>query len=382
MIDRFTDKYEFLGNFYDCEITYEGIKYLSSESAYQAQKVAEWEKRKGFALLSPSDAKKAGRNVKLRQDWEEIKLDVMYQICKTKFVQHPELAIKLMQTGNEELIEGNHHGDTYWGMADGVGENYLGRTLMRIRNEIRGFDVAKVTTEIVEWIREYFKNNGSPDTKAVIGISGGKDSTICGALLVLALGGERVLGVLMPQGEQADIDYSRNVVKTLGIDSFEINIEKACNGLMDEIQKSINLTKQAVVNTPARIRMTTLYAVGACVGGRVVNTCNLSEDWVGYSTKFGDNAGDFSILSDLTVTEVLGIGDYLQLPYRLVHKIPIDGLSGKSDEENLGFSYGQLDGYIRGYDSLNDNIPLRDKIDKMHRASRHKVKPMPKYLYK
>lgn len=126
-------------------------------------------------------------------------------------------------------------------------------------------------------------------------------------------------------------------------------------------------------------RVTTLYAVAACVGGRVVNTCNLSEDWVGYSTKFGDSAGDFSILSDLTVTEILSIGDYLQFPYALVHKVPIDGLSGKTDEDTFGFTYSDLDNYIRGYDTLSENIQLKERIDNMHKASRHKIEPMPKF---
>lgn len=382
MIGRFVGKNDFLSNFYECTVTYDGVTYLSTEAAFQAQKTEDNEMRKGFALLTPSDAKKLGRKIKLRSDWEDIKLDVMYGVCKAKFVQHPELAVKLMATGNEELIEGNNHGDKYWGMVGGCGENYLGRTLMRIRNEIRGFDAAKTTVDIIQWIREYFEENGSPVTKAVIGISGGKDSSICAALCVLALGKERVIGVFMPQGEQADIDCSKNLVKVLGIDSVEVNIADAYNGLMNELSKSINISQQAVINTPARLRMTTLYAVAASVKGRVVNTCNLSEDWIGYSTKFGDAAGDFSILSDLTVTEILGIGDYLELPYALVHKVPIDGLCGKTDEENIGFRYSDLDNYIRGFEDFKDNVQLKAKIDIMHNQSRHKVQPMPKFKLK
>lgn len=168
----------------------------------------------------------------------------------------------------------------------------------------------------------------------------------------------------------------------LGIDSIEVNIADAYNGLMNEFSKLINISQQAVINTPARIRMTTLYAVAASVKGRVVNTCNLSEDWIGYSTKFGDAAGDFSILADLTVTEILGIGDYLQLPYALVHKVPIDGLSGKTDEENFGFRYSDLDNYIRGFENFKDNVQLKAKIDIMHSQSRHKVEPMPKFRLK
>ncbi|WP_303806507.1 NAD(+) synthase, partial [Ruminococcus flavefaciens] len=193
------------------------------------------------------------------------------------------------------------------------------------------------------------------------------------------LGKDRVIGVLMPQGEQADIAYSRLLVDTLGIKSYTINIGETVSTFMNELKKHMEPSNQAVVNTPARIRMTTLYAVAASHNGRVVNTCNLSEDWVGYSTKFGDAAGDFSPLSDLTVTEVLQVGEYLGLPNELVHKTPIDGLCGKTDEENLGFTYAMLDKYIRGLDDLSSVPEIKEKIDRMHRANLHKLQLMPKY---
>ena len=171
------------------------------------------------------------------------------------------------------------------------------------------FNAEKVTNEIVQWIRDLFERTATPQTKAVIGISGGKDSSVAAAVCVKALGKDRVIGVLMPQGEQADIAYSRLLVDTLGIKSYTINIGETVSTFMNELKKHMEPSNQAVVNTPARIRMTTLYAVAASHNGRVVNTCNLSEDWVGYSTKFGDAAGDFSPLSDLTVTEVLQVGE-------------------------------------------------------------------------
>ena len=186
----------------------------------------------------------------------------------------------------------------------------------------------------------------------------------------------------MPQGEQADIDCSRKLVEFLGIENYTINIGSTVNALLDEISADMTLTRQAEINTPARIRMTTVYAVAACMNGRVVNTCNLSEDWIGYSTKFGDSAGDFSPLSDLTVTEVVKIGDTLGLPYELVHKVPIDGLSGKTDEENFGFTYEILDKYIRGELDLADNPELKAKIDSMNARNQHKLKLMPKFEYK
>ncbi|MBR4627740.1 MAG: NAD(+) synthase [Ruminococcus sp.] len=241
------------------------------------------------------------------------------------------------------------------------------------------FDAKKVTREVIEWVRELFAETASPTTKAVVGISGGKDSSIAAAVCVRALGKDRVIGVLMPQGEQSDISYSRLLVDTLGITNYTINIGDTVKTFMSELSTHIEPSQQAVINTPARIRMTTLYAVAASCGGRVVNTCNLSEDWVGYSTKYGDAAGDFSPLSSLTVTEVLQVGDELGLPKELVHKVPTDGLCGKTDEDNLGFTYAMLDKYIRGLDDLSDHPDIKAKIDRLHAANLHKLRLMPKY---
>ena len=241
------------------------------------------------------------------------------------------------------------------------------------------FNAQETLARLIDWVRTYFEENASPETKAVIGISGGKDSSVAAAVCAKALGTDRVIGVLMPQGEQSDIDYSRLLVDTLGIKSYTVNIGETVSAFMSELKKHIEPTNQAIVNTPARIRMTTLYAIAACVGGRVINTCNLSEDWVGYSTKFGDAAGDVSPLSDLTVTEVLQIGEALGLPDELVHKIPTDGLCGKTDEENLGFTYAELDRYIRGLTDLSDKPELRERIDRMHKNNLHKLQLMPKF---
>ncbi len=241
------------------------------------------------------------------------------------------------------------------------------------------FNPQETLARLIDWVRTYFEENALPETKAVIGISGGKDSSVAAAVCAKALGTDRVIGVLMPQGEQSDIGYSRLLVDTLGIKSYTINIGETVSAFMSELKKHIEPTNQAIVNTPARIRMTTLYAVAACVGGRVINTCNLSEDWVGYSTKFGDAAGDVSPLSDLTVTEVLQIGEALGLPDELVHKVPTDGLCGKTDEENLGFTYAELDRYIRGLTDLSDKPELRERIDRMHKNNLHKLRLMPKF---
>ena len=220
------------------------------------------------------------------------------------------------------------------------------------------FDAINIKDQCVEWIREFFRNNG-PDCNAVIGISGGKDSSVAAALCVEALGKERVIGVLMPMGVQPDIDAAYALVNHLGIRHFEVNIHDAMAGITAAIP--MELTTQAKTNLPPRLRMATVYAISQSLNGRVVNTCNLSEDWVGYSTRYGDAAGDFSPLSNLTVTEVKAIGHALGLPTELVEKTPIDGLCGKTDEENLGFTYEELDRYIR--EGIEPEAKIKNKID-------------------
>lgn len=237
------------------------------------------------------------------------------------------------------------------------------------------FDAKKTTDRIVEWIQDYFQKNGA-GCKAVVGISGGKDSSVTAALCVRALGAENVCGALMPQGEQSDIHVSRQLVDFLKIGHYEINIKNGIDSLLESMKSGgLAVNRQALINTPARIRMTVLYAVAAAVNGRVANTCNLSEDWVGYSTKFGDSAGDFSPLSRLTVSEVKAVGRELGLPPEFVEKVPADGLSGLTDEDNLGFTYDVLDRYIR--EGVCDDTAVKEKIDRLHLANLHKLNPMP-----
>ena len=208
------------------------------------------------------------------------------------------------------------------------------------------FDTLKVKNDCVNWIREFFEENGK-DCNAVVGISGGKDSSVAAALCVEALGKDRVVGVLMPCGNQHDIDMAYLLCDHLGIKRYEVNIKDTIDAINAAMPKELEVSTQARTNLPPRIRMSVLYAVSQSVNGRVVNTCNLSEDWVGYSTRYGDAAGDFSPMSNLTVTEVKEIGRIMGLPDVLVDKTPIDGLCGKTDEENLGFTYAVLDRYIR-----------------------------------
>lgn len=238
------------------------------------------------------------------------------------------------------------------------------------------FDAVKVKNECVEWIRNFFEENGR-GCNAVLGISGGKDSSIAAALCVEALGKERVIGVLMPQGEQHDIDMAYLLVNHLGIKHFEVNIKAAVDGLLGSIPEELEISVQARTNLPPRIRMSTVYAVSQSLNGRVVNTCNLSEDWVGYSTRYGDAAGDFSPMANLTVTEVKKIGRLLGLPDVLVDKVPIDGLCGKTDEENLGFTYAELDRYIRTGEI--DDPEKKELIDRKHKANLFKLQLMPTF---
>lgn len=240
------------------------------------------------------------------------------------------------------------------------------------------FDAAKTKDEIITWIRNYFRKNG-PDCNAVIGISGGKDSSIVAALCCEALGNGRVIGVLMPQGVQDDIDVARELVAHLGIKSFEINIAETVNTLLAKGRiAGLCDSKQARVNLPARIRMATLFMVSQSMNGRVANTCNASENFVGWQTVGGDGFGQFSPLSKLTVTEVKAVGRELGLPEKFIEKAPADGLTGKTDEDNFGFTYDFLDKYIRTGEFGGDTETAA-KIDRMHEANLFKDLPMPTY---
>lgn len=238
------------------------------------------------------------------------------------------------------------------------------------------FKVINAEEEIqhmVDEIKKYFVNNGNKDTKAVIGISGGKDSTIAAALLVRALGSERVFGVMMPCGDQKDIHDAQEVCDILDIEAVTVNIGGAMDNLTTTIPAHLFGAKNDVyyTNTPARLRMATLYGIAGLIGGRVINTGNKSELYIGYTTKFGDLAGDFAIFKDYAVREILEIGDNLdELPAHLVHKTPGDGMSGKTDEDNTGVPYDVLDAYL-----LDEVIPDYDilrNIEERHQRNRHK----------
>lgn len=241
------------------------------------------------------------------------------------------------------------------------------------------FDAKHATEATVKWIKDWFEINGK-GCNAIIGISGGKDSSIAAALCVAALGKDRVIGVIMPNGEQSDIDMALLLINHLGIKYHTVNIKAAYDGIVSEIKAAgVDFSKDSQINLPPRLRMSTLYAVAQSSNGRVVNTCNLSEDWVGYSTRYGDSVGDFSPMSDFTTAEIRAMGRELGLPEVLIEKLPSDGLSGMSDEDKLGFTYETLDRYIRTgeIDSLEDKA----KIDSLHEKNLFKLRFMDCFKY-
>ena len=242
------------------------------------------------------------------------------------------------------------------------------------------FNAKVVKDQVVQWIRDWFEENGK-GCNAVIGISGGKDSSVVAGLCVEALGKDRVIGVTMPNGVQPDIDDSVRLINHLGIKRYNVNIGAAFDALMAEVEASLEreASDQTRINMAPRLRMTALYAVSQSNNGRVANTCNLSEDWVGYSTRYGDAAGDFAPLGGLTVQEVIAVGLELGLPVQLVKKTPSDGLCGKTDEDNLGFTYAVLDRYIRTGEC--DDPATKELIDRKHRLNLFKLKPIPHFEY-
>ena len=243
------------------------------------------------------------------------------------------------------------------------------------------FDAVKTKNDCVQWIREWFEINGK-DCKAVIGISGGKDSTVAAALCVEALGKDKVVGVMMPNGKQSDINDSVAVCNKLDIDRYMVDISSIISAMNLQIctaaQRAFQITEQTNINLPPRIRMTTLYAISQSIGGRVVCTDNLSESYIGYSTRWGDSVGDFCPLANFTSEEVVAVGDALGLPYELTHKVPSDGLCGKTDEDRFGFTYDVLNKYIRT--GICEDEETRKKIDEMHQKNLFKQQPIPSFI--
>ena len=232
-------------------------------------------------------------------------------------------------------------------------------------------DYIKLKDQCVQWIRDWFERNGK-GCRAVLGMSGGKDSTVAAALCVEALGKENVVGVAMP-AEGQSLNGADEICEYLGIRYICAPIAGIIRGF-DDVRAVVEegFSNQTEQNIPPRVRMCVLYAVSQSVNGRVVNTCNLSEDWVGYATRWGDSVGDFSPLGGLTVQEIKGIGHALGIPAKWVEKIPDDGLPhSSSDEQKFGFTYAVLDRYIRTGECEDEAV--KEKIDRMHRNNLFKM---------
>lgn len=248
------------------------------------------------------------------------------------------------------------------------------------------FNSKETTRNLIKWIKEWFAENGN-GCNAVIGISGGKDSSIVAALCVAALGKDRVIGVLMPNGVQKDIGDAISLINHLGIKHTKINIGQAYNDILERTgnlfdfnentYEEFSVSEQTKINLAPRLRMAALYAVSQSLNGRVLNTCNLSEDWIGFSTRFGDSVGDLSPLANLTATEVKLVGKELGLPDELIEKIPADGLTDKTDEDNFGFTYNTLDKYIRT--GVCEDLEIKKRIDSLHERNLFKLQPMPTF---
>lgn len=238
--------------------------------------------------------------------------------------------------------------------------------------------------QMVAWIKDYFAKNGDANTKALIGISGGKDSTVVAAACVAALGKDRVVGVMMPNGVQTDINDSKRVCEFLGIKNYEINIKGAYDALAQEITTKTagDATAQFKTNTPSRLRMATLYGVAAIIGNcRISNNGNKSECLMGYFTIWGDGAGDFAPLANLYVSDVIRLGQELGLPEDLVKKAPSDGMCGMTDEDNLGFTYAEVEKVARGvYDDVNPETAkkIKNRINGMQ--WKPKLLNLPKFM--
>jgi NAD+ synthase len=228
--------------------------------------------------------------------------------------------------------------------------------------------IEKYKVYLVSWLRDWFETNGK-DCNAIVGISGGKDSTVVAALCVEALGKDRVIGVLMPNGEQNDITDSYAVCRHLGIKYIEVNMQMAYSNIIMQMQsQGIKASEQTKINLGPRLRMSTLYAVSQSVNGRVIGTSNLDEYLLGFCTRWGDSVADVEPIINMHVSEVIELGLALGLPEYLVKKTPSDGLTGSSDEEKFGFTYKEFEEfYNKTYGNLYPPhlYELNEKQEKM-----------------
>lgn len=238
------------------------------------------------------------------------------------------------------------------------------------------FDAKKVKDDLVLWLRNYYNNNGNP-LNAVVGCSGGKDSSVVLAALVEAIGTERIYPILMPNGTQSDIEDSYKICDLLGLKPYLCNIEDGYNGILESISNEFSVSNQAKINLAPVIRMATLKAISQSVNGRFTCNGNLSEAYLGWFTLNGDDQGNIKPLANLTVTEVIAVGKELGLPDWVVDKVPSDGLCGSTDEEKMQISYSKLDNYIRT--GFIEDIEMENRIKDRHCANLFKHQPIPSF---
>lgn len=238
------------------------------------------------------------------------------------------------------------------------------------------FNAEKTKENIIKWLHTLKDISGLQ--KVVIGVSGGKDSTVCAALCAEAFGKENVLGIIMPNGEQKDINDAIKVCSCIGIDYKIVNIKPMYDTFIKSMKTASEISKDALINLQPRIRMSVLYSIGQSNHMRVCGTGNLSERTLGYFTKWGDGACDFNPIGNFTVQEVIAIGKtFKEIPVELIEKTPSDGLTGMSDEEKLGIKYIDVHNYLRG--TANVPFEVMDKIEEKTIMAEHKVKPIPIY---
>lgn len=241
------------------------------------------------------------------------------------------------------------------------------------------FDAKKETERIIDFIQDYYKKNNLGG--AIIGISGGKDSGVVAALFTKALGKENVIGVTLPCHSKVEDQVDAKLVSDYyGFPLYNLDLTNTFDVFEKEVDLLGNFTNEqkenSRINLKPRLRMASLYYLAALYSSvyqktyLVAGTSNKCELFVGYFTKGGDSVHDISVLADLTVEEVLQIGEVLQVPKKVLYKTPADGLSKYSDEEKLGVTYREIAMYMEDPDQVKEES--REKIEKLHEQNRHK----------
>lgn len=244
---------------------------------------------------------------------------------------------------------------------------------------MREFDVEREVSNIIEFIRKYYRENNLGGV--ILGISGGKDSAVVAGLFTLALGAENVLGVTLPCHSRDDDKIDAKLVSDYyGFELINFDLTNVYDTFKNELTNLGEFTdvetKNSDINLKPRFRMATLYYLAALYSSLrkktylVAGTSNKCELFVGYFTKGGDSVHDIAVIADFTVEEVIKIGEYINVPFKVLYKTPDDGLSNQSDEDKLGVKYSQIASYSEDENSVPQDVAKR--IRRLHENSRHK----------